>query len=214
MPQKTSLPTVQPQPYGNAKPGNRTMPNNAASFLLRYSCAAVSIALATWVRRLLDPALGLQFPYATIYFAVLVTAWYGGFRPALVSVILGALSSIYFLLPSRGSFAVEGWYQQVGMVLYLSTSLGIALLGGGMHAARRRAEASAESERRHLEQLRIAERKRAEAELREAEERMRSVVDHVIDGIITIDEHGTVETFNPAGERLFATELRRLSGRT
>ena len=68
MPQKTSLPTVQPQPYGNAKPGNRTMPNNAASFLLRYSCAAVSIALATWVRRLLDPALGLQFPYATIYF--------------------------------------------------------------------------------------------------------------------------------------------------
>src|SRR6266540_4699000 len=34
----------------------------------------------------------------------------------------------------------------------------------------------------------ITERKRTEAELRQAEERMRSVVDHVIDGIITIDE--------------------------
>lgn len=32
---------------------------------------------------------------------------------------------------------------------------------------------------------------------------MRSVVNHVIDGIITIDESGTVTTFNPAAERIF-----------
>ncbi len=37
----------------------------------------------------------------------------------------------------------------------------------------------------------------------EAEERMRSVVDHVADGIITIDDLGTVTTFNPAAERIF-----------
>src|SRR4051812_43782240 len=37
----------------------------------------------------------------------------------------------------------------------------------------------------------------------DAEERMRSVVNHVIDGIITIDESGTVTTFNPAAERIF-----------
>jgi two-component system sensor kinase FixL len=49
----------------------------------------------------------------------------------------------------------------------------------------------------------ITERKRAEQELREAEERMRSIVDHVIDGIITIDEHGIVESLNPAAQRLF-----------
>ena len=56
----------------------------------------------------------------------------------------------------------------------------------------------------------ITERKRAEQELREAEERMRSIVDHVIDGIITIDELGTVESLNPAAQRLFgytATEV-------
>ena len=49
----------------------------------------------------------------------------------------------------------------------------------------------------------ITERKRAEAELRETEERMRSVINHVVDGIISIDDHGTVTTFNPAAERIF-----------
>jgi PAS domain S-box-containing protein len=41
------------------------------------------------------------------------------------------------------------------------------------------------------------------AELAQAEERMRSVVNHVVDGIISIDEQGTVTTFNPAAERIF-----------
>lgn len=47
--------------------------------------------------------------------------------------------------------------------------------------------------------------------LMRAEERTRSVLDNVVDGIITIDEHGTIESFNPAAERLFgfaASEVR------
>jgi PAS domain S-box-containing protein len=39
--------------------------------------------------------------------------------------------------------------------------------------------------------------------LAEAEERMRSVVNHVLDGIVTIDARGTITTFNPAAERIF-----------
>src|SRR3984957_3072434 len=37
----------------------------------------------------------------------------------------------------------------------------------------------------------------------EAVERLRSVVNHVLDGIITIDHRGTITTFNPAAERIF-----------
>jgi two-component system CheB/CheR fusion protein len=37
----------------------------------------------------------------------------------------------------------------------------------------------------------------------QADERMRSVVNHVVDGIISIDERGTITTFNPAAERIF-----------
>ena len=46
----------------------------------------------------------------------------------------------------------------------------------------------------------------------EAEERMRSVVNHVVDGIITIDDRGTVTTFNPAAERIFGYAAQEIVG--
>jgi len=39
--------------------------------------------------------------------------------------------------------------------------------------------------------------------LRDNEMRMRAVLDNVVDGIITIDEHGNIEAYNPATERIF-----------
>src|SRR5580698_5216867 len=119
------------------------MPNKRDSAILRYSCAPVSIALATWVRYLLDPLIGIRFPYATLFFAVLVTSAYGGFGPALVAVVLGAFSSDFFLIPPRGTFRLAALDQYMGMAIYLVISLSIAALGGAMRAARLRAEAGA-----------------------------------------------------------------------
>jgi PAS domain S-box-containing protein len=59
----------------------------------------------------------------------------------------------------------------------------------------------------------ITERKQAEAELRDAAERMRSVVNHVVDGIITIDERGNIESYNPAAQKIFGYAREQVLGR-
>ncbi|HET9024731.1 MAG TPA: PAS domain S-box protein [Burkholderiaceae bacterium] len=48
--------------------------------------------------------------------------------------------------------------------------------------------------------------------LPQADERMRSVVNHVIDGIVSIDERGTITTFNPAAERIFGYRAAEVFG--
>ncbi|MBY0275160.1 PAS domain S-box protein [Candidatus Binatia bacterium] len=60
----------------------------------------------------------------------------------------------------------------------------------------------------------IDERERAEALLRLSEERALAVIDAVIDGVITCDDGGFVETMNPAAERIFGWRESELSGRS
>ncbi|MEO8495019.1 MAG: PAS domain S-box protein, partial [Planctomycetota bacterium] len=64
------------------------------------------------------------------------------------------------------------------------------------------------SERKQLEEL----LRRQLDELAEAETRVRSVVDNVIDGIITIDDQGLVDTFNPAAESIFGYPSSEIIG--
>lgn len=47
----------------------------------------------------------------------------------------------------------------------------------------------------------------------DSETRYRSVVDNVVDGIITIDENGLIESFNPAAARIFGYEPKEVLGR-
>ena len=49
----------------------------------------------------------------------------------------------------------------------------------------------------------LSQRVQLEDQLRASEARWRAVIDSAVDGIIVIDQHGRIEAFNPAAERLF-----------
>src|SRR5215213_7781618 len=66
---------------------------------LRYGLAVAAVAVAVLARHALHPVVGPQFPYATVYFAVLFAAWYGGAAPGVVAMVVGGLAALYLFVP-------------------------------------------------------------------------------------------------------------------
>ncbi|HUB81575.1 MAG TPA: PAS domain S-box protein [Bryobacteraceae bacterium] len=98
--------------------------------MFRYGIAIGAVALATWVRLLLNPGLGSLSPFSVFVFAILIAARYGGLRPALAAVALSLLSVDYFVIAPRG-----GAPELVLLLVYLGVGISTAVLGGSMRSA-------------------------------------------------------------------------------
>ena len=59
----------------------------------------------------------------------------------------------------------------------------------------------------------LTKRARLDEQLRASEARWRAIIDSAVDGIIVIDAHGRIESFNPAAERLFGHREADVLGR-
>lgn len=178
----------------------------------RYALAIVSVILAIGARRLLDPVVGMQYPFPTIQLAIVFAAWIGGFRTAVVAVLVGAFGADYFLLPPRGALSLASASVEVGLLLYLVTGLGIATLGGLIHAAYARAVDTGESLERRVEE-RTRELAATTDRLRASEERLRMLVDgDTGHAIFMLDVDGNVATWNPGAERIFGYTADQIVG--
>jgi two-component system cell cycle sensor histidine kinase/response regulator CckA len=59
----------------------------------------------------------------------------------------------------------------------------------------------------------LSEKRRTEMQLRDREALLAATLDTTRDGIITVDNHGTIESFNPGAERIFGRPAASVIGR-
>ncbi len=67
------------------------MPFKRSSPLIRYSVAVLAVGLALLIKLLLAPLIEVESPFLIFMAAVLVSAWYGGRGPGLLTTCLAAL---------------------------------------------------------------------------------------------------------------------------
>jgi PAS domain S-box-containing protein len=141
-----------------------------------HGVAVLSVAVALVISRLMDIYL-VTAPVSLFLCAVMLSAWFGGVRPGLASVVLSLLAFDYYFVTPIHSFAVET--REVPRFISFALS---ALFVGLLSAAQRSAKESLRHARDNLsktvQELRItnetlqaenAERKRAENALGRSE---------------------------------------------
>ena len=185
---------IKAGPYGQGIP-----------FVLRYLLAVGLVAAACAIRLGLDSYLGEEpHPYATFYVAVAIAEWRLGLGPALTSMGLGLLTSLWWIIPPRDSLGIRGTQDVVEILLYVVVTGTIVFLMRRLQTAQQQTAESARIAReRQLElETDIAAREQAERALGETEQRFRLLADNLQDVVwLSSPDLRRVLYVNPAYER-------------
>ena len=124
---------------------------------LTYAIAIAALVAALVLRGLLDPFLGNSMALTTVYAAVAIAVWIGGYRPALGRGCDARLPRLSLSLPGTQGrlFDLSTAKDLVGLIAYLFTCSLIIAIGAAMRAAQRRA-----NERGELLHASLAERQK------------------------------------------------------
>lgn len=87
---------------------------------LSYGIAVVAVAAVLLFRLALEPFIRQQTPFLLFVVAVIVPAWFGGFRPGLFATLLSALVINYVFLGTRYAFVVPAPGELLALVMFIA----------------------------------------------------------------------------------------------
>jgi PAS domain S-box-containing protein len=160
----------------------RTLPRGWAG---RYGFAVAAAALAVLVRLALDPVWGTKLPFITSYPAVIMTAWFGGFGPGMVTTVLGVAAAAYFWMPGP-EWAVSDTGDALALASFVAIGAAIAL---GSEA-----------------------RRRARARVTTETETTRALFNSAAEGIVIVDQAGRIVRSNTRLAQMFGYSASELVG--
>jgi PAS domain S-box-containing protein len=137
-----------------------------------YAVALSALVAAILLRGLIEPTLAGKLPFVTLFGAVAVAVWVGGYAPAVLVTVLGYAACQYLFIAPWGRF--DELQNLLGLAAYVFTCSIIIAFGETMRRAQRRA--------------------------REEHEKLRVTFASIGDAVITTDAVGRIASVNPVAE--------------
>ena len=181
-----------------------------------YALAALAVVAALLLRRLLNPLLGEDNPYHTIWLAIVFSAWYCGFGPSIVAVLTAAFGMWYWFLPPYHSLALKGQTETFGMLTFLAFSAVMVALGESTRRIIReheRAEGELREARAELENRVASRTKELQQRVSEVMEKA-ALLDLANDAVFVKTANGTTSYWNQGAERLYGWAMKEAVGRS
>ncbi len=193
------------------------------SLLMKYGVAVLSVAVALILALGMRTQLGQGSTpiVATFFCAVMLSAWFGGFKPGLLAIVLTLLAVKYYFATPFYSLAVDLREIPRLMVLAVSALFVVSLSAAqrttaeSLRRARDILEETVQELRRSNQALRTenAERKHAEALLYAREQEFRAIVENAPDQIIRYDQEFRRVYVNPAVTRAYGLPEEKMLGK-
>ena len=142
----------------------------------RYGVAIGAAAAATVVRLSLDPVWASRFPFILFFPAVMLSSWFGGLWPGVVTTALATVATEYYWIEPRHSWAMADKSDLLGLLVFA----GVGCVISALNEAWRRGAAAVVA----------------------SDERLRVMVSSIGDAVIATDAQGRVTILNTGAQQL------------
>ena len=119
------------QPFASPEPQAWQRP-----WPLRYGAAVLAVIVVALLREALTPLVGrTHIPFSLFFCAVAFAAWFGGFRPAVLSIALSLAAGDYFFAAPTRTLLLTSRDDQVAMLMIIVVGFGMGLLSRSQRGA-------------------------------------------------------------------------------